>query len=83
MAQQTDISKMETTQTAVEWLIHQLNTRQKPLDNSQIDELFEQAKEIEKQQMKDAVLYGLDEDGHTGDWKISVAENYYIKTYTK
>jgi len=33
--------------------------------------------------MKDAVLYGLDEDGHTGDWKINVAENYYIKTYTK
>jgi hypothetical protein len=37
-------------QTAVEWLIHQLNTRQKPLDNSQIDELFEQAKEMEKDQ---------------------------------
>jgi hypothetical protein len=47
------------------------------------DLVYVQAKEIEKQQMKDAVLYGLDEDGHTGDWKISVAENYYIKTYTK
>jgi len=45
--------------------------------------IYAQSKEIEKQQMKDAVLYGLDEDGHTGDWKINVAENYYIKTYTK
>lgn len=69
-----DTNKM---MTAVEWLIHQLNTRQKPLDNSQIDELFEQAIAMEKQQMKDAVIYGLDEDGHTGDWKISVAQKYY------
>jgi hypothetical protein len=47
-------------QTAVEWLIHQLNTRQKPLDNSQIDELFDKAKEMEKDQSEkirtDAIL---------------------------
>jgi hypothetical protein len=47
------------------------------------DLVYVQAKEIEKQQIKDAVIYGLDEDGHTGDWKISVAENYYNKTYNK
>jgi 6-phosphogluconolactonase/glucosamine-6-phosphate isomerase/deaminase len=63
-------------QTAVEWFYQRILAED-------IKEVFEQAKEIEKQQMKDAVLYGLDEDGHTGDWKISVAENYYIKTYTK
>ena len=32
---------------------------------------------IEMQQIQDAVIYGLDEDGHTGDWKISVAQKYY------
>jgi len=63
-------------QTAVEWFYQRILAEN-------IKEVFEQAKEIEKQQMKDAVLYGLDEDGHTGDWKVSVAENYYIKTYTK
>ena len=40
--------------TAVEWLIYELNTRQKPLDNSQIDELFEKAKEMEKEQIAKA-----------------------------
>jgi hypothetical protein len=69
-------------QTAVEWLIDWMGKNQYYIDNTLL-ETVEQAKEIEKQQMKDAVLYGLDEDGHTGDWKISVAENYYIKTYTK
>ena len=69
-------------QTAVEWLIDWMSKNQYYIDNTLL-ETVEQAKEIEKQQMKDAVLYGLDEDGHTGDWKISVAENYYIKTYTK
>jgi hypothetical protein len=46
------------------------------------DLVYVQAKEIEKQQIKDAVIYGLDEDGHTGDWKISVAQKYYNKTFT-
>jgi hypothetical protein len=32
---------------------------------------------MEMQQIQDAVIYGLDEDAHTGDWKISVAQNYY------
>jgi hypothetical protein len=32
---------------------------------------------MEMQQIQDAVIYGLDEDGHTRDSKISVAQNYY------
>jgi hypothetical protein len=67
-------------QTAVGWIEHNIQSDMTFMD---IMGLIRQAKEMEKQQMKDAVLYGLDEDGHTGDWKISVAENYYIKTYTK
>jgi len=58
-------------QTAVEWL----------WDISQEREIdafdFLKAKAMEQQQIKDAVIYGLDEDGHTGDWKISVAQKYY------
>ena len=33
--------------------------------------------QMERDQIQAAVMYGLDEDGHTGDWKISVAQNYY------
>lgn len=81
MAQQTAVSKMETTQTAVEWLFQQI-----PFEwtsKKSAFEAFQQAKAMEKEQINDAVIYGLDEDGHTGDWKISVAQNYYNKTYNK
>jgi hypothetical protein len=33
--------------------------------------------QIERDQIQNAVMYGLDEDGHTGTWKLSVAQNYY------
>ena len=67
--------------TAVEYLV---SIVQKCIAPDYIPiEIVQQAKEMEKEQIKNAVIYGLDEDGHTGDWKISVAENYYIKTYTK
>jgi hypothetical protein len=33
--------------------------------------------QMERDHIQNAVIYGLDEDGHTGDWKISVAQNYY------
>jgi hypothetical protein len=32
---------------------------------------------MERDQIQNAVIYGLDEDGHTGTWKLSVAQNYY------
>lgn len=50
-------------------------------DNFNINDARDMSLNLEKQQIKDAVIYGLDEDGHTGDWKISVAEGYYNKTY--
>jgi hypothetical protein len=81
MAQQTDISKMETTQTAVEWLLHQLNTRKKPLDNSQIDKLFEIAKQIEKEQIIDAYWNGTT-DTEKQDALIE-AEHFYNEYYYK
>jgi hypothetical protein len=44
-------------------------------NGTQID--FAKYLKMEMQQIQDAVIYGLDEDGHTGDWKISVAQKYY------
>ena len=64
-------------QSAVQWLALRYHHRQGYLSQEDL----QQAKEMEKEQIKDAVIYGLDEDGHTGDWKISVAESYYIKTF--
>ena len=75
-------------QTAVEWLIHELNTRKKPLDNSQIDELFEKAKAIEKEQIIDsAVQYLIKHRGMQSEQSILTAaklsEQYYNETYGK
>ena len=39
-------------------------------------------KEKEEQRIKDAIMYALDEDGHTGEWKIKFA-NDYIKSLNK
>jgi hypothetical protein len=33
--------------------------------------------QMERDHIQNAVIYGLDEDGHTGTWKLSVAQNYY------
>jgi hypothetical protein len=68
--------------TAVQWLIQQINGYSYPLpynENIRIDipkEVIEQAKAMEEQQIKDAIMYALDEDGHTGDWKIKFANDY-------
>ena len=64
-------------QTAVQFLVMKYNQWQGVLKDRDIEE----AKSMEWNQMKDAVMYGIDEDGHTGDLKIDVAESYYIKTF--
>ena len=66
-------------QTAVEFLLSELDIV-KLIEREKLTmaaEVVRQAKAMEQQQIKDAVIYGLDEDGHTGDWKISVAQKYY------
>ena len=71
-------------QSAIEWLIHQLNTRQKPLDNSQIDELFEQAKAMEKEQIMDAYENGVSDENESNlSGLFTNAEQYYNETYNK
>ena len=37
--------------------------------------------EKEKEQIRQAIMYALDEDGHTGDWKIKFANDYIAKLY--
>jgi hypothetical protein len=37
----------------------------------------------EKKMIIDAIMYVLDEDGHTGDWKIKFANDYYEKKFKK
>jgi len=39
--------------------------------------------ELEEKAIKDAIMYSLDEDGHTGDWKIGFANEYYNKLKVK
>ncbi len=33
--------------------------------------------ELEEKNIKDAIMFALDEDGHTGEWKIKFANDYY------
>jgi hypothetical protein len=66
-------------QTAVEWLINELSKRPKPIYNTEIDKLFEQAKAMEKEQIIDAHLIGLITSMEMEATKQ--AEQYYNETY--
>jgi hypothetical protein len=65
----SSISKMETTQTAVEWLRSKLLIKDKELED-----LFEQAKQIEKEQIIDAFDMGCEDENRIG-------AEYYNETY--
>jgi hypothetical protein len=77
-------------QTAVEWLIKQLTTvdyncinktflqNDNSLEGHNMRKLFHQAKEMEKEEIKEAVNYGCSD---WGSWKD--AEQYYNETYKK
>ena len=62
-------------QTAVEFLFEEF-FKVKWDDMPNRPTMFEQAKQMEEQRIKDAIMYALDEDGHTGDWKIKFAKDY-------
>ncbi len=65
-------------QTAIEWLLKRLQESGIPLLKDEL-EFIEQAKEIEKQYIKDAFIIGINYGVH--DYKTS--EEYYEKTYKK
>jgi hypothetical protein len=85
MAQQTDISKMETTQTAVEYAISQILLQMK-INPIAVTELFicrvgHEAEEIFKEQIKDAYWNGTT-DTEKQDALIE-AEHFYNEYYYK
>ena len=68
-------------QTAVEWLYKELYGIPRTLWEDQIIKIFEESRKIEKKNIIDAMLHALDEDGHTGEWKIKFVNDYYDKTF--
>jgi hypothetical protein len=73
---------MKNKQTAVEWLIERLTNRQNGVFDGfpimSLDEIYEQAKQMEKEQIKDAHRKGLSNSFSIRDEK---AEQYYNETY--
>jgi transposase len=73
--------------TAVEWLNQQLLDRQNGKgDSSSWDEILEQAKEIEKEQIEEAFSIGeMNNDSHhyTGRKIHQDQKDYFNKTYSK
>ena len=67
---------MENKQTAVDWLMDKLKFINKEAYAELYNESFEQAKQMEKWQIMDAVDFGTEKFG-------DVAEEYYNETYGK
>ena len=63
---------MEKKQTAVEWLASYI----KGITDLNCDEIIEQAKQMEKEQITEAVKYGYSDWGSAKD-----AEQYYNETF--
>jgi hypothetical protein len=63
--------------TAVEWLAEQM------LHPESFNPYIEQAKAMERRQIADAMMYALDEDGHSLQWRTKFVEKYYTETYNK
>lgn len=68
-------------QTAMQHLIKWLEAGWKDEDVESIIKKCNQLLLMEKNQIIDAMLYALDEDGHTGEWKIKFVTNYYNQTF--
>jgi hypothetical protein len=78
---------MENKQTAVEWLIEQLecfgNKHELQLSWATVDELVEQAKEMEKEQIIDAFGVGCQVESTRLIGYQGMSEQYYNETYGK
>jgi hypothetical protein len=88
MAQQTHISKMETNQTAVEWLWNEIDNLIPYQDINkaqQFNGLLEQAKATEKEQLIDFAMqmHKIDCSKTGTDILLNEAEQYYTETYNK
>jgi hypothetical protein len=75
-------------QTAVEWLVEQLDNNLDIKHSWRTRQYINQAKEMEKQQIIDAWYIGVEkegeEHGHTFLWhRKDLAEQYYNETFNK
>jgi hypothetical protein len=77
-------------QTAVEWLVEKLQNRQngifKGIHYMSLDEIYNLAKEMEKQQIMEAFDYGdycIDLPDGTWEQKYKSPEQYYNEEYGK
>ena len=68
-------------QTAVEWLQEQLNPDMKTMQGVIIQELLEQAKAMEKEQIVDAFGVGCHHESKRLVGYQDTAEQYYNETY--
>lgn len=71
-------------QTAVEWLIEQIEIKNGKEFSSYYSEFIEQAKAMEKEQIIEAYRHGFTEGtcfGATTIYKFITAEEYYTSTY--
>jgi hypothetical protein len=75
------VKKMDKKQTAVEWLVKEL-TPSITLQQKYIDELEKKAKEMEKEQIVNALNDGWNMAKHS-NFVNSDAEQYYNETYKK
>lgn len=55
--------------------------RSRYLTNESFEKMVANLIEQEKKNTEDAIMYALDEDGHTGEWKIKFAKDYITKRY--
>ena len=68
--------KRNKMKTALEWLVENMNIEVDFFELQRLKKVFEQAKELEKQQIKNAFT-----DGITGDSNTIDSEQYYNETY--
>lgn len=72
---------MENKQTAIEWLLKEINERNGFIFTIDYEELFNQAKAMEKEQIMKA--YMVCEDSGTLEESEVYADKYYNETYGK
>ena len=70
-------------QTAVEWLINEMHKKEQGLIETSYNHLFDQAKEIEKQQIIDFANDLLAQNDKNYIAMPDLAEQYYNETFNK
>jgi hypothetical protein len=67
--------------TAAQFLIDKVVEDQmyRAMNRKEWLDAFDLALSMEREQLSKAILHALDEDGHTGDWKLKFAQDYVDK----